>query len=304
MAAPTPLQAHLLKAVQNLAYDNQQLRERARAASEADPSPEVVRTLDIGERSGEQLEGVALGIGVPKAWIDYARAAGQRGVLWQPGQVMLGSGYVPRETVIAALAREIHGLQDMAGVGAAHVGREEVSADAVAAFRRVMGMTWQRLGAVSHALTLSEEERHQVWSRGSQHWSTVVAARVRGYSDHDLLTRWNTVAGTDFSVVAAPVLVLQWAGITQEDITAQMPASPDRMVELAATALTEPTSNAAPLAVAAPGRDHDTTTAITAAIDATGVNASGAGQLDSADDAVEPAADQRELGPGAGAELP
>ncbi|MET8779010.1 hypothetical protein ABZV58_28740 [Nocardia sp. NPDC004654] len=305
MDAPTPLQAHLLKAIQNLARDNQQLRESARADGPDPTSPELLRTLDIGEHSGEQLESVALAIGVPKAWIDYARAAGHRGLAWQPGQVLLGSGRVARQSLIAALAREVHGLQDMAGVGAAHIRREEVSADTVAQFRRVMGMTWQRLGAVSHALTLTEEERHQVWSRGSQHWSTVVAGQVRGYSDQELSMRWQQVAGVEFPVVAAPVLVLQWAGITQEDIAAQMPTSPDRMVELAATASNDHSPNAAALAVTDPdpGRDHATATAIATAIDAAGVSAPAARYLDPAGDAADLAADQRELDPAPGTEL-
>ncbi|MGV9822951.1 hypothetical protein [Nocardia xishanensis] len=295
MVTPTPLQAHLLKAVQNLAYDNEQLRERARTAGQGSVSPELVRTLDIGERSGEQLAGVALAVGVPKAWIDYARAAGQRGALWEPGQVLLGSGHVPRQELIAALGREIHRLQDMAGLGAAYTGRHDPNSGPVATFRRVMGMTWQRLGAVSHALALSEEERHQVWQRGPQHWSTVVAAQVHDYSNHELLRRWNQVAGMDFPVVASPVLVLQWAGITQEDLAAQMPISPDRMVELAATALTE---RATPRTVTDAGRDYDIAAGIDAAIDAAGVSALAATQLDPTDDVTAPAFLQRDLGSG------
>ncbi|WP_068056372.1 hypothetical protein [Nocardia xishanensis] len=299
MDAPTLLQAHLLKAVQNLAYDNHQLQARARATGQADTSPELLRTLEIGERSREQLEATAVAIGVPKAWIDYARAAGQRGALWQPGQVMLGSGHVPRHTLIAALSREMHGLQDMAGVHAAYTGRGDLGGGPVAEFRRVMGMTWQRLGAVSHALTLSEEERHQVWQRGRQHWSTVVAAQVRDYPDQELVRRWNQVAGMEFPVVAAPILVLQWAGITHEDSAAQMPISPDRMVELAATALTEHTQDAERLTVTDPGRDHDTATAINAAIDAAGLTAL-PGKADLAEEAVEPAHPPRELDAGRG----
>ncbi|MEU2258112.1 hypothetical protein ABZ540_33620 [Nocardia xishanensis] len=300
MNTPTPLQAHLLKAVQNLAYDNQQLRARTRAGGQADTSPELVRTLDIGERSRKQLEATAVAIGVPKAWIDYARAAGQRGALWQPGQVMLGSGHVPRDTLITALSREVHGLQDMAGVHAAYTSRSDLHGGSVAEFRRVMGMTWQRLGAVAHALTVSEEERHQVWQRGNQHWSTVVAAQVRGYPDHDLVRRWNLVARRDFPVVAAPVLVLGWAGITHEDSAAQMPISPDRMVELAATALNENTPNARRLAVTDPGRDHDTAAGIAAAVDAAGLTTPAAGQLDPAEEAVEATADQRDPNLGLG----
>ncbi|MEV0027913.1 hypothetical protein [Nocardia sp. NPDC050793] len=300
MDTPTPLQAHLLKAVQNLAYDNQQLRARARAAGHADTSPEVLRTLDIGERSGDQLEATAVAIGVPKAWIDYARAAGQRGALWQPGQVMLGSGHVPREMLIAALAREVHGLQDMAGVHAAYTSRGHLTGGPVAAFRRVMGMTWQRLGAVAHVLTLSEPERHQVWQRGHQHWSTVVAAQVRGYPDQDLVRTWNHVARMDFPVVAAPVLVLQWAGITHEDSAAQMPISPDRMVELAATALTGHDPTAARLTITNPVRERDTAAGIAAAVDAAGLTATSARQLDPASDGAEPTAHQRDLDFGLG----
>lgn len=237
MATPTPLQAHLLKAVQNLAYDNHQALQRARHAGHTNPPPEVLAHLDISDRSREQLEEVGLAVGVPKAWIDYARAAGERGNPWQPGQVMLGSRQVERGALIAALGRDIHHLQDMAGV-AASSRHEEADSDQVARFRRVMGMTWQRLGAVAHALSLTVEERHQVWQRGHQHWSTAVAAQFPDHSAGQLAARWNEVAGSDFTAVAMPVIVLQAAGITHDDIAAQMPVSPDRMVELVVGALT------------------------------------------------------------------
>ncbi|WP_067473522.1 hypothetical protein [Nocardia amamiensis] len=238
MDTPTPLQAYLLKAVQNLAYDNHQTFQRARYAGHTSPPPEVVAHVDISDRSREQLEEVGLAVGVPKAWIDYVRAAGERGTSWQPGQVMLGSGHVQRSALTAALGQQVRHLQDMAGVAAAHTRYTVLDSDEVARFRRVLGMTWQRLGAVAHALSLSEEERHQVWQRGHQHWSTAVAGQVRDHSDQQLAARWNEVASSDFTAVAMPVIVLHAAGITHDDIAAQMPASPDHMVELVVDALT------------------------------------------------------------------
>ncbi|WP_157124429.1 hypothetical protein [Nocardia pseudovaccinii] len=270
MVTPTPLQAHLLKAVQNLAYDNHQRTERTRLAGKHRPSPEVLQHLRIGERSREQIEGVALAVGVPKAWIDYARAAGERGGQWQPGQVLLGSGHVERRALTEALARDVRGLQAMAGVAAAHTRRSELNGAAVAQFRRVMGMTWQRLGAVSHALSLSEEERHQVWQRGDQHWSTAVAEQFAASSDRQLAAQWNQVSGTDFTAITMPVIVLQSAGITHDDIAAHMPISPDRMVELAATALTTLDRRSTPLTVTDPDRGLEAA-GINAAIEATGV---------------------------------
>ncbi|MEV4237085.1 hypothetical protein AB0J47_18125 [Nocardia sp. NPDC049737] len=270
MDTPTGLQAHLLKAVQNLAYDNHQTLQRARHTGPTSPPPEVVAQLGISDRSREQLETVGLAVGVPKAWIDYARAAGERGSQWKPGQVMLGSGQVQRSELTTALGREVRDLQDMAGIAAAHTRHAELDSDAVARFRRVMGMTWQRLGAVAHALALSEEERHQVWQRGHQHWSTAVAEQVRDHNDQQLTARWNEVAGCDFTAVAMPVIVLQAAGITHDDIAAQMPVSPDHMVELVVDALT--TADRGPVApiVTDPDRAPEAA-AINAAIEAAGL---------------------------------
>ncbi|WP_280503276.1 hypothetical protein [Nocardia farcinica] len=235
MATPTALQAHMLKGIQNLALDNE--RHRARLA-EAGMSADAGEQLEIGQRSLTQLEQVALGIGVPKPWIDYARAAGQRGMRWTPGQSLLGSGHVEREHVLSVLGREVCGLQDMAGVGAIYIGRGGLDADVVARFRRVMGMTWQRLGAISHALHLSTEEQHQVWRRGDRHWSTTVADQFANTDPKSLAQRWNRIAATDFSAVTIPVVVLQAAGITAEDSAAAMPTSPDRMVAQVIEALT------------------------------------------------------------------
>lgn len=226
MDTPTPLQAHLLKAVQNLAYDKHRNLEHAHHAGHADPTAEVLRQIRYTDRSREQLEGVALAVGVPKAWIDYTRASGERGTRWQPGQILLGSGQVERSALTAALGQDVRGLQDTAGVAAIYARRFEIDTDSVGKFRRVMGMTWQRLGAISHALTLTEEERHQVWRRGEHHWSTAVADQFREHSDHQLTARWNDVASADFTAAAMPVIVLQAAGITHEDIAGQMPISP------------------------------------------------------------------------------
>ncbi|WP_433709699.1 hypothetical protein ACQP2U_24880 [Nocardia sp. CA-084685] len=237
MDTPTPLQAHLLKTVQNIAYDNQQRLERTRHAGNVSVPPEVLQHLRIGEHSLEQLEAVAFAVGVPKAWIDYVRAAGERGGQWQPGQVLLGSGQVDRAALTDALGIEVRGLRDMAGVAAAYIRHGELNVDAVSRFRRVMGMTWQRVGAVSHALSLSEEERHQVWQRGAQHWPTAVAGKFAEHSDRQLAARWNQVADTDFTALTMPVIVLQTAGITHDDIATHMPISPDRMVELAVDAI-------------------------------------------------------------------
>ncbi|SUE28929.1 Uncharacterised protein [Nocardia farcinica] len=272
MDTPTPLQEHLIKAVQNIAYDNQQLLERHRATGDSGITPQLARHLQIGDRSREQLEHVALSVGVPKAWLDYARAAGQRGARWQPGRVMLGAGHVPRGALIAALGRDVHALQDLAGIAAAHTSSSRVDADTFARFRRVMGMTWQRLGAISHALALSEEERHQVWQRGNTHWTTAVAAHVGDYSVAEVSARWHQVARSDFTAVSLPVLVLQAAGVTHDDITAQMPISPDRMVELTAAALTHAVPP--PVTVTDPQHQLDPTAAqIHAALEATGLDA-------------------------------
>ncbi|MGQ4618990.1 hypothetical protein [Nocardia sp. R7R-8] len=297
MDTPTPLQAHLLKAVQNLAYDSQQLLERAHHAGHPSPPEEVLGQVRIGQRSREQCETVALAIGVPKAWIDYARAAGERGARWPAGQTLLGSGQVERHPLITALRREIHGLQDMAGIAAAYPRRVALDGDAVARFRRVMGMTWQRLGAVSHALGLSAEEHHQVWQRGHRHWATTVAEQLRGHSDQQLAQRWNQLAGADFTAAAMPVIVLQAAGVTPDDIAAQMPDSPDQMVDHAATALAA-TDHASALLVVAPDRDRDPAADITAAIDAAGLTDIPNAAHESAHDALDAAGARQELAPG------
>ncbi|MGN2636496.1 hypothetical protein ACTD5D_09945 [Nocardia takedensis] len=230
MDNPTALQAHLLKGIQNLASDNE--RHRPRLAAENTERSETSgsgQQWALGQRCLDQLEHVALGVGVPPAWIDYARASGQRGQRWQPGRQMLGSGRVERPQLITALGREVRALQDMAGLGAVftHAGTD---AEVTARFRRFMGMTWQRSGAVSHALGLTTEERHQVWSRGERHWSTEVATRLRRADPKSLAQDWNRIVAADFTAMTIPVVVLQAAGITAADAHAAMPTPPDHMV--------------------------------------------------------------------------
>ncbi|MGW4370344.1 hypothetical protein ACWEKT_32335 [Nocardia takedensis] len=235
MVTPTPLQRHLLRGVQNVALDN-----RLHRALRGDPAEGVVEDREwIGQRSLAQLEQVALGVGVPKAWVDYARAAGERGERWQPGTTMLGSGHVDRDQLLAGLAREVRALQDIAGIGAVFLERGGLDEDADSRFRRVAGMTWQRVGAISHALRLSTEERHQVWRRGQQHWATAVAARLSTSEPKELAQQWNRIVAADFSALAIPVMVLQGAGITVEDTAAAMPTMADDMSAQVTEALTE-----------------------------------------------------------------
>ncbi|WP_157184045.1 hypothetical protein [Nocardia takedensis] len=234
MAAPTPLQRHLLRGVQNVALDN-----RLHRALRGDAAEGVVDEREwIGQRSLAQLEQVALGVGVPKAWVDYARAAGERGERWQPGTTMLGSGHVDRDQLLAGLAHEVRALQDIAGIGAVFLDRGGLDEDADSRFRRVAGMTWQRVGAISHALRLSTEERHQAWRRGQQHWATAVATRLSSAEPKELAQQWNRIVAADFSALAIPVMVLQGAGITAEDTTAAMPTTADDMSAQVAEALT------------------------------------------------------------------
>ncbi|WP_288049538.1 hypothetical protein, partial [Nocardia sp.] len=257
MHSPSRLQAHLLRGIQNLALDHQQRRIEFSVSGQP---AEVLAQLQIGERSLILLEQVAAGVGVPQAWIAYSRAAGERGDRWRPGQQLLGSGFVDRDRLLAGLGREVRELQHMAGVGAVFTRQGGLDSDVVARFRRVMGMTWQRLGAISHALGLTREEQHQVWARGDRHWSTAVADQVRAADARSVAQSWNRIVATDFSALTVPVIVLQAAGITAEDLAAAMPTSPDDMVTHVADALTaaEHHADTAP-AVTDPSRTPDAT---------------------------------------------
>ncbi|WP_216917953.1 hypothetical protein [Nocardia noduli] len=269
MDTPSRLQAHLLRGIQNLALDHQQRRTQL---SESGPSADASAQLQIGERSLTLLEQVAAGVGVPQAWIAYSRAAGERGDRWRPGQQLLGSGYVDRDRLLAGLGREVRELQHMAGVGAVFTRHGGLDSDVVARFRRVMGMTWQRLGAMSHALGLTREEQHQVWARGDRHWSTAVAEQVRAADSRSVAQSWNRIVATDFSALTVPVVVLQAAGITAEDLHAGMPISPDDMVAHVADALTAAEQRAdTALAVTDPSRSSEAA-AISAAVEAAGAD--------------------------------
>ncbi len=270
VSTPTRIQAHLLRAIQNISYDNHTRLEAARRDGHATPPPAVADHVAIGERSREQIERTALAVGVPKAWIDYVQAAGDRGAAWDPGTVMLAPNTIERSTLISALARDVRSLQDMAAVAAAYTRTVDVDTDCSARHRRIMGMTWQRLGAIGHALALSVDERHQLWQRGPRHWATEAAAEAAEMTVPQLQARFDHVSGADFTAVAIPTIVLQAAGITADDIGAQMPVSPDRMVELTTTALHQQ-ERTEPAVITDPTRGTQPGHAITATLAAAGL---------------------------------
>ncbi|MEV0688279.1 hypothetical protein AB0I35_30920 [Nocardia sp. NPDC050378] len=237
MFAPNPVQAKLLKAVQNLASDNQHLIEQSRTGDNKDLSPMVLAHLDIGRRTRENLEAIATSVGVPQSVIDYTRACGERGHRWQAGQPLLSTEAIDRDTLLRGHRRAIAQLQTMAGVGAAVARQGTLSRGGFAAFRRVMGLSWQRVGAVGHALGLSSVEQQHAWEPTGSPWTEHVAHTVTRLDREQLSARWRAVVETDFATVSMPVMVLQAAGITPDDINRQLPVLPDRMVELAAAAL-------------------------------------------------------------------
>ncbi|WP_063129897.1 hypothetical protein [Nocardia fusca] len=231
MYTPTEFQAHLLRAVQNLAFDTAQKRNHNRI------TPIQAAQIDIVDSAGAQIEAAALAIGIPRPWVDYARIAGGQGQRWHPRQQMLSGRHATRSELLTAHTARIRELQKMAATAAAYPPRMGAGPDAVAKVRQVLGITWQRAGAIGHALALTRDERHQCWQPGPQQWSAAVAAAVNTLDDTALAARWEAMHTSDFTPLAMPIMVLQGAGITHDDIARQLPLSPDQMVEHAAIAL-------------------------------------------------------------------
>ncbi|WP_280222104.1 hypothetical protein [Nocardia neocaledoniensis] len=288
MFEPNPVQAKLLKAVQNLASDNQHLIDQSRTDGSQGLSPMALAHLDIGRRTRENLEAIATAVGVPKSVIDYTRACGERGHRWAPGQPLLSTEAIDRDTLLRGHRRAVAELQTMAGVGAAAARQGDLSRAGFSAFRRVMGVSWQQVGAVGHALGLTTVEQQHAWEPTARPWTEQVAHTLSKLDRAELSARWRAIVDTDFATVSMPVMVLQAAGITPDDTNRQLPVLPDRMVELAAAALdTRPTGRVVG------GVDID------AAIEATGAGAHT--EHDPTDHRPGPTLDQHtgpEIGPG------
>ncbi|MFD3706157.1 hypothetical protein ACFWUP_23710 [Nocardia sp. NPDC058658] len=245
MFTPTPLQTQLLKAVQNLSADNRRLINRSHADGN-DRLPAVTQAhIEVSIRAREHLEDVSIAVGIPRSIVDYHRVAGERGSGFEPGQPMLSTEFIARGTLLAGYQALVHDLQDAAGIGATSAARGHLGRTAFGDFRRVIGVRWQRTGAIAHALELTAVERSAVWTRGATAWQAVVAEKFTALDTAALTRRLNEITRTDFSAAAVPVVVLQAAGIGPDDIAAQMPASPDQMVKLATHAVSEMTRQTA-----------------------------------------------------------
>ncbi|MFI6041945.1 hypothetical protein ACIA8C_09940 [Nocardia sp. NPDC051321] len=239
MQTPTRLQTLLLNGIQNLAHDNWTRIGKSVAAGHDAPRPEVAEQITMNDRALTQLEDLASMVGCPHSWRHYARTAGERGQPSNPSRPFYSPDEVPRPALIAALAQHIHDLQDSAGILAAHTLRQPgLDNDERTTFLAVTSVVWQRLGAVSHELAVTDRERDQMWSRhGSRHWANTVAHELSSHNDEQLRARFHTIAHANFSEVATPLVVMLESGITVHEIDAQMPHSAERMVELVAVAL-------------------------------------------------------------------
>ncbi|MFE5456109.1 hypothetical protein [Nocardia sp. NPDC056564] len=229
----------LLNGIQNLSYDNWARVEKSVAAGYDTPPPETVEQITMTRRTLTQLEDLGSLVGCPHSWLNFARRAGERGQASDARRLFYSPDEVPRGVLIAALSGQIRQLQDSAGILAAHTRRNPgLDRGERANFQTVLGMVWQRLGAVSHELHVTDRERGQVWSRhGGRHWANVVAQEMTNHNDEQVSARFHTVADANISLVAAPLIVCLRSGIALDDITKQMPDSPDRMVELVGVAL-------------------------------------------------------------------
>ncbi|MGW6332182.1 hypothetical protein [Nocardia rhamnosiphila] len=263
MYTPTEFQAHLLRAVQNLAFDTAQKRSQDRI------TPMLAAQIEIGDSAVAQIGAAAVAIGIPKPWVDYARIAGGQGQRWRPRQQMLAGQHPARTELLTGHAARIRELQEMAATAAAYPRRVGADPDAVARIRQVLGISWQQIGAVGHALALTRDERVQCWQPGPQQWSAAVAARVKALDDTALAGRWQAMHTSDFTPLAMPVMVLQGAGITHDDIARQLPLSPDEMVDHAAVALFGvPATRSPNTTIASTARDGEL---IATAIDSAGI---------------------------------
>ncbi|WP_338760817.1 hypothetical protein V7968_32470 [Nocardia vulneris] len=225
----------MLQSVQNLACNAWRTVRDTHAAGYPAPPPDVVYELAINDRCRIVFEDTAQLVGCPVRWINFCRESGIRGDEWTSNR-HFHDPPLDRSALLTRLGREIHALQDLAGLEAAHALRcgDELAADERAGFRSGIGMTWQRLGAVSHVLELSDKERLHLWSRGgSRNWAKAVATQTQSRTDRDLATEFAAAARANLAPLAMPVSVLRRAGLLHLDMTRHMPIHAEAMVELA-----------------------------------------------------------------------
>lgn len=266
MYTPTTFQAHLLRAVQNLALDTAEKRSRPGA------TPMLSAQITTGDATVAELGAVAVAVGIPRSWVDYVQVAGQQGQRWRPDQQMLSGQHSTRSELVTAYTARIRDLQQIVGTAAAYARRGTPGPEAAAKVCQIIGITWQCAGAVGHALSLTREERRQCWQPGSQQWTSAVAATIDSLDDDALIRRWKAICSRDFTPLAVPIIVLQGAGITHDDIARQLPLSPDQMVDHTAIALSGPRRT--PTVDIAIDNAEREGAAITSAIDAAGLTTS------------------------------
>ncbi|MFE2999736.1 hypothetical protein ACFXG4_32645 [Nocardia sp. NPDC059246] len=199
MAGEPAWRLRLLERIQDLAADRARVLHQGyqTGAGGGDAAVLAWRTqLHLLADAREEVETHATAIGIAAEHIDDARLLGNRGFRVHSDA---RSGNPVREKMIDDVVADTWQLQHMAAlhvVGALHPGTigPGTDSEAAAQFERNMAAVWMRATAVSHAISLTAEERAGMWATDTTGWQRVLAATVDTYDTQDLEERWRVYA--------------------------------------------------------------------------------------------------------------
>ncbi|MFE9328218.1 hypothetical protein ACIHDR_43475 [Nocardia sp. NPDC052278] len=234
MRTPTPVQARVLKALQNQTKAlNTMVANATRRQQQTGQNPPQSWFEDYHGRAilREELINAAHAGGVPAAWIDHVRERGERAIAWRPELYLRTPDTLDWDPILAALTADVHRLCQWSALDLAY--RQINPApeiDIRTDFDRNLRNLRERTTGIANLLGLTAEQGQQLWGT-TPDWAQAGSATLNGVPVEELLQRWHAAAHTDTGVYALQAIALAAAGITTESAAA-LPQHPQLVVAI------------------------------------------------------------------------
>ncbi|MBF6325868.1 hypothetical protein [Nocardia cyriacigeorgica] len=251
MTAATPARIAVLKYLQNHAAATRrrlnQAAERRRLTGE-EPTEAWYTDLRSRSRTRIEVDNIAQAAGVPRAWLDHARADGDRGIRWSSAKQLPQPEPVAWYQLLDDLGTDINRLRDWTALAAryGHVGAAAEVGTATG-FDRNLRALWARTATVTTLMGLDPDHAELMWG-DRQQWIESATHLLDDLDVDTIQTLWRSAARSDTRAYALQARALADANLTID--TESAPPHPDTLIPLVRAAQKQHRPSPAPAAAA------------------------------------------------------
>ncbi|MET7772073.1 hypothetical protein [Nocardia sp. NPDC005366] len=214
MITPTRAQTRVLKAIQNSSRALAALLTEA-AGFDGAPPPQWFGAYQHHAIARENLIAAATAGAVPAAWLDQARARGERGIGWRADLYLTAPGPTDWDRVLRDLSEDVARIREWEALDAAHQQLHHGPDTTSASLRTNVTALSMRTTGVANLLGLTADQATGLWGELDD-LAAAGAAGLDGVAAEQIRHRWHTAADTDTSGWAGQAATLATAGVDIE----------------------------------------------------------------------------------------